>query len=182
MGSVNLEDARGLARRIAREELAPRAAAVSEIAKACASTALVYVSHSVAAKAIELAGSEDLKAAWLPEMTRGRALGAFAVHEPDSGSNAGAITTRAAKDGDRYILNGTKFFITSAGEADVYLVLVRTSPKRPWGCDGGSAPAVADPAQGGGAGRRPRDAFPAGDVTSSAAPIARCGGAAVLIR
>jgi len=172
MGSVTLEDARDLARRIAGEKLAPRAAAidrdrtfprdamtvleeagfhglivsetegglglgrsafaavVTEIAKACASTALVAVSHSVAAKAIDIAGSEGLKRTWLPNLTKGRALGAFAVHEPDSGSNAGAITTRAVRDGDRYIVNGTKFFITSAGEADVYLVLVRTDPEK----------------------------------------------------
>lgn len=59
----------------------------------------------------------------------GRSLGAFVVHEPDSGSNAGAIITRAKKEDGHYVINGTKFFITSAGEADVYLVLVRTNPE-----------------------------------------------------
>lgn len=103
---------------------------VKEIAKACASTALIYVSHSIVAKAIELAGREAVKKKWLPEMLRGQSLGAFAVHEPDCGSNAGAITTRAKKDGDAYIVNGSKFFVTSAGEADIYLVLVRTDPKK----------------------------------------------------
>ncbi len=101
-----------------------------EIASACASTALVYLSHSIVAKAIEVAADEASKKQWLPEMLKGQSLGAFAVHEPDCGSNAGAITTQARKDGDHYIVNGSKFFITSAGEANLYLVLVRTDPEK----------------------------------------------------
>jgi len=106
------------------------ASTVKEIAKACASTALIYVSHSIVAKAIENGGSETAKKTFLSEMLEGRGLGAFAVHEPDSGSNSGAIITRAKKEGGSYIVNGSKFFITSAGEADVYLVLVRTDPEK----------------------------------------------------
>jgi len=106
------------------------ASTVKEVAKACASTALIYVSHSIAAKAIEYGGSETTKKTFLSEMLKGRCLGAFAVHEPDSGSNSGAITTRAKKEGSSYIVNGSKFFVTSAGEADVYLVLVRTDPEK----------------------------------------------------
>ncbi len=106
------------------------ATVVKEIAKACPSTALVYISHSIVEKAIEYAGSEAIKKKWPLEILRKRGLGAFAVHEPDCGSNAGAITTRARKDGDAYIVNGSKFFITSAGEADIYLVLVRTDPEK----------------------------------------------------
>ena len=101
---------------------------VKEIAKACASTALIYVSHSIVAKAIEQAGSSAMKKKWTPEVLGEQILGAFAVHEPDCGRNAGAIATRAKKEGDVYIVNGSKFFITSAGEADIYLVLVRTDP------------------------------------------------------
>lgn len=101
-----------------------------EISKACASTALILVSHAIAAKAIELAAEKAVAQRWLPEMVKGQSLGAFAVHEPDSGSNAGAITTRAIQDGDHYIVNGSKFFITSAGEANLYLVLVRTDPEK----------------------------------------------------
>jgi butyryl-CoA dehydrogenase len=106
------------------------ASVVAELAKECASTALVHVSSAVVAKAIELGAGDDTRRKWLPEMTGGRSLGAFAVHEPDSGSNAGAITTRAKKEDGHYVINGTKFFITSAGEADVYLVLVRTNPEK----------------------------------------------------
>lgn len=105
-------------------------AVVKETAKACASTALVYVSHAIVEKAIEYAGSEAIKKKWPPEMLRKRGLGAFAVHESGCGSNAGAITTRAKKEGDAYLVNGSKFFITSAGEADFYMVLVRTDPEK----------------------------------------------------
>lgn len=103
---------------------------VQEISKACASTALILVSHVITAKAIELAADKDVAKRWLQEMVKGRSLGAFAVHEPNSGSNAGAITTRAIKDGNHYIVNGSKFFITSAGEANLYLVLVKTDPEK----------------------------------------------------
>ncbi|MHA1959803.1 MAG: acyl-CoA dehydrogenase family protein [Candidatus Thorarchaeota archaeon] len=106
------------------------ASVAREIGEVCASTALIYVSHAIAAKAIETAGNEATKKKWLPKMLKGQSLGAFAVHESGCGSNAGAITTNAQKDGDYYVVNGSKFFITSAGEADLYLVLVRTDPER----------------------------------------------------
>lgn len=112
------------------EERTSFASVVQELARACASTALVYTSHVIVAKAIDVAGSETMKTKWLPRLLRCQALGAFAVHEPDSGSNAGAITTKAVKVGDFYIINGSKFFITSGGEADVYMVLVRTDPEK----------------------------------------------------
>lgn len=106
------------------------ASIVQELAGACASTALAYVSHSIVAKALELFGSEESKRKWLPGMATGRILGAFAVHEPDSGSNAGAIRSTAYKDADSYIVRGSKIFVTSGGEADIYMVLVRTDSER----------------------------------------------------
>jgi butyryl-CoA dehydrogenase len=106
------------------------ASIAQELAGACASTALVYVSHSIVAKALDLFGNDASKKKWLPGMATGQILGAFAVHEPDSGCNAGAIRTSAKKEGDSYIVNGSKIFITSAGEADIYLVLVRTDPEK----------------------------------------------------
>ncbi len=106
------------------------ASIVQELARACASTSLVYVSHSIVAKALELSGSEASKEKWLSGMATGRFLGAFAVHEPDSGSNAGAIKTTAKKHGDHYVVSGSKIFVTSAGEADMYMVLVRTDPEK----------------------------------------------------
>ena len=106
------------------------ATVTKEVAKACASTALVCVSHSIVEKAIEYAGSQAIKKRWPPEILRKKGLGAFAVHEPGSGSNSGAITTWAKEEGDHYIVNGSKFFITSAGEADFYMLLVRTNPEK----------------------------------------------------
>lgn len=122
------------------------ASVASELGKACASTTLVYVSHAIVEKAVEVAASDALKQKWLPLMVSGRALGAFAVHEPNSGSNAGAITTTARKQGDHYIVNGSKFLTTSAGEADVYLVLVRTAPEK--GPQGMSALLIEKDTQG----------------------------------
>ncbi len=122
------------------------ASVISEIGGACASTALVVVSHIIAEKAIELTATESTRNVWLKRLIDGQALGAFAVHEADSGSNAGAISTTARKDGDHYIIDGSKFFITSAGEADVYLVLVRTDPDK--GLQGMSALLVEKDAPG----------------------------------
>lgn len=106
----------------------PFVAAAEEVARACASTALVYVTASVATKAIELAGSEAIKKRWMPELLSGRSVGAFAVHEPASGCNSAAIRSHARDDGHHYVVNGSKFFVTSAQEADVYVVLVRQGP------------------------------------------------------
>ncbi len=106
------------------------ASVVQEIAKACASTALIFTSHVVLIKAIEVAGNDSLKKKWLQDLSKCKSLGAVAVHEPGAGSNAGAISTQAIKDGDEYIVNGSKFFITSGGEASAYLTLVRTDPEK----------------------------------------------------
>ncbi|MFV1956435.1 MAG: acyl-CoA dehydrogenase family protein [bacterium] len=122
------------------------ASVTSELGGACSSTALVALSHLIAEKAVEVAGTDLARDKWLPLMVSGQALGAFAVHEADSGSNAGAITTTAKKDGDHYIVNGSKFFITSAGEADVYVVLVRTDPGK--GPEGMSALLMEKDARG----------------------------------
>lgn len=105
-------------------------AVVKELAKTCASTALVYVTNSAVLKALEIGACDEIQNKWLPELLSGNSLGGFAVHEPGCGSNAGAIATVAKKEGDSYIISGTKFFITSAGEADAYLVLVRTDPEK----------------------------------------------------
>ena len=96
------------------------------IAQACASTALVSVTHSVVARALAVAGSDEQKKRFLPELVAGKKMAAFAVTEPGSGSNPFAIATKAATDGDNFIVNGTKAFITGAEEAEVYLVILYT--------------------------------------------------------
>ena len=72
--------------------------------------------------------TEEQKRQWLPCMASGEVTGAFALTEPDAGSDAGALTTTAVRDGDHYILNGWKRYITNAPEADLFLVMARTDP------------------------------------------------------
>lgn len=103
---------------------------IEEIAKACASTALVTVAHHFTTQGIGIAGNSNQKERYLPDLASGQILGAFAVHEPASGCVATAIETFALKTDDGYVLNGTKFFITSAGEASVYLVLAVTDKEK----------------------------------------------------
>lgn len=101
--------------------------ALEEIAGVCASTALAVLSHSVASQAVARYGTDELKHRYLPAMAAGERLGAFAVHEAASGSVAGAIQARAELDGDFYVVDGSKFFVTNGGVADYYVTLVRTN-------------------------------------------------------
>jgi alkylation response protein AidB-like acyl-CoA dehydrogenase len=103
---------------------------MEEISRACASTGVVIGGHmSIGAMAIFRGGSEEQKKKWLPPMCEGKILGAFALTEPGAGSDAGAISTRAVLDGDYYILNGQKTFITNGGIADIYSVFAKTNPE-----------------------------------------------------
>jgi acyl-CoA dehydrogenase len=105
---------------------------IEEIATACASTAvLVDVHNSVASEPILLFGDEDQKRQWLPRLARGEILGAFALTEPSSGSDAAALKTTAKRHGDEFVLSGTKVFITGVGHAGMYLVFARTDPSQP---------------------------------------------------
>ncbi|SPD74498.1 Acyl-CoA dehydrogenase [uncultured Desulfobacterium sp.] len=82
--------------------------------------------HLAAATPIEAFGTKEQKEKYLTKMTAGKALGAFALTEPNAGSDAAAIMTSAVLRGDRYVLNGAKSFITNAGEAELYLVMAKT--------------------------------------------------------
>jgi butyryl-CoA dehydrogenase len=99
--------------------------ATEAIARACPSTALVFITHNMVARALAIAGNDDQKGRFLPAMTAGNRLGAFAATEPNSGSYPFAIATKATPNGDDYAVNGTKSFITGAEEAEVYLVVLR---------------------------------------------------------
>lgn len=103
---------------------------IEEIAKACASTALAVLSHSICSYIILYAGNDEQKMIYLPKMAKGETLGAFCVHESNCGSNALALETRTVLKEDKYIVNGSKIFITNAQEAQVYAVLVRTDPSK----------------------------------------------------
>ncbi|SIQ74448.1 acyl-CoA dehydrogenase family protein [Micromonospora avicenniae] len=87
---------------------------------------IVSVSLGLVAKSIAAHGTAEQRARWLPELCSGAALGCFALTEPDSGSDAAALATRAVRDGDDWLLTGTKTFITNGTTADVALVFART--------------------------------------------------------
>jgi len=84
---------------------------------------------TIGAKPIELHGTADQKARYLPRLCSGEWIGAFGVSEPDAGSDAAAIRASGRRDGDRWVLNGTKTFITNGPVCDVFTVVVRTDPE-----------------------------------------------------
>ncbi len=100
---------------------------IEELAQACASTAVIVDVHtSVGTEPILLFGDEEQKARWLPALATGELLGAFALTEPSSGSDAASLKTTARRNGRGYVLNGTKVFITNIGRAGLYVVFART--------------------------------------------------------
>lgn len=167
--SEELQMLRETVRRLAREELAPRAAetdrsgefdhhvaglfgelglltltlppehggleesrctglcvCVEEVAKVCASSALMMIIQAVGSFPIVHAGSPEVHARYLPRLAEGRSLAAYLVTEPGVGSDVASLRTTATRDGDGWVLNGTKVFATNGGVADVYSVLART--------------------------------------------------------
>ncbi|TMG58890.1 MAG: acyl-CoA dehydrogenase [Chloroflexi bacterium] len=102
---------------------------IEELAQACAATAVIVDVHSsVGTEPILLFGDEDQKRKWLPQLASGQLLGAFALTEPASGSDAAALKMTARRNGSGYVLNGTKVFITNIGRAGLYVVFARTGP------------------------------------------------------
>jgi len=99
-----------------------------QIAQADMSTAVWLAVHNMVSGLIAKFGNEEQRQRWLPGMAAGELLGAFALSEAHAGSDAANIRCLARRDGDDYILNGTKFWVTSAGQADIYAVMVRTDP------------------------------------------------------
>src|SRR6185437_8826376 len=103
--------------------------AIEELSKVSAVVGVILSVHtSVGTNPIMYFGNEEQKNRYLPKMASGEYLGAFCLTESSSGSDAGALRTRAVKDGDNYVLNGSKMFITNGGVADVYIVFASTSP------------------------------------------------------
>jgi alkylation response protein AidB-like acyl-CoA dehydrogenase len=100
--------------------------AVEEIAKACASTALILMIQELGTLPIKLFGSEELKDRFLPRCASGEWSPAFALSEPDAGSDPGGMITRAVEDGDDWVIDGTKNWITNLGVADFYVVFAVT--------------------------------------------------------
>jgi butyryl-CoA dehydrogenase len=106
------------------------AMAVEEISRNCASMGVTLSAHtSLCIWPILHLASEEQKQRWLPRLASGESLGALGLTEPGAGSDVGATAMTAVRDGDSYILNGTKIFITNAYYADIYVILVRTGDK-----------------------------------------------------
>ncbi len=100
---------------------------VEELSRVCATTGVIVSSHtSLCCDPIAKYGTADQKARYLPDLLSGRKLGAFGLTEPGAGTDAAGQQTKAVLDGDTYILNGSKIFITNGGQADVYIIFAMT--------------------------------------------------------
>jgi len=100
--------------------------ATEEFSKACGGIAVSYAASALGSYPIILYGSDEQKKKYLPDIASGKKLAAFALTEAGAGSDAGAVSTTATKEGDYYVLNGVKQWITNGGEADTYTVVAMT--------------------------------------------------------
>jgi alkylation response protein AidB-like acyl-CoA dehydrogenase len=101
---------------------------IEEVARACASSSLIPSVNKLGTMPIILAGSDDLKKRYLSPVAAGTGMFSYCLSEPEAGSDAGAMKTRAVRDGDGYVLNGVKRWITNAGISDYYTVFAVTDP------------------------------------------------------
>lgn len=104
--------------------------ALEELAKVCASSSLIMAGHELGITPIMIAGSDAQKRIWLPAASSGQVIVAFGLTEPQAGSDVAAIRTKAVRDGDRYIINGRKCFITNADIAQHYVIFAKTDPDK----------------------------------------------------
>ncbi len=101
-----------------------------ELSRSCGGISLILAATALAVQPIMIAATHEQKLKFLVPLATGRKIGAFCVTEPDSGSDAGSVKTSAVKDGDHWVLNGTKQWITNAGTADIYCVIAVTDKKK----------------------------------------------------
>ncbi|MCK5126456.1 MAG: acyl-CoA dehydrogenase family protein [candidate division Zixibacteria bacterium] len=105
--------------------------AMEELSAACAGLMItISVHNSLCCEAINKFGSEELKDKYLPNMAAGKIIGAYCLTEPNAGTDAASIKTSAVKKGDKYVLNGTKTFVTNGGLAGVFIVFAVTDPEK----------------------------------------------------
>jgi alkylation response protein AidB-like acyl-CoA dehydrogenase len=104
--------------------------AIEEISKTCASTALMLMVQELGTLPIRLFGTDELKQRFLPRCATGEWTPAFALSEPEAGSDPGGMITRAVRDGDEWVISGTKNWITNLGIADFYVVFAVTDPEQ----------------------------------------------------
>src|SRR5687768_5092371 len=103
------------------------------LARACPAFSAFISIHNMTAWMIDRYGSEAQRQGFVPKLTSMEWLGSYCLTEPGSGSDAAALKTRAVRDGSHYVLNGTKQFISGAGDSDVYIVMARTGAEGPKG-------------------------------------------------
>jgi alkylation response protein AidB-like acyl-CoA dehydrogenase len=101
---------------------------IEEVARACAASSLIPAVNKLGTLPLLLAGSPELRARYLPKVASGESMFSYCLSEPDAGSDAAAMKTRAERDGDHYLLNGGKMWITNAGVSDFYTVFAVTEP------------------------------------------------------
>ncbi|MCU0643063.1 MAG: acyl-CoA dehydrogenase family protein [bacterium] len=101
-----------------------------ELSRACGGVALAVAASALGSFPVVISGTKQQKEKYLPDLADGKYLAAFCLTEPEAGSDAGAIKTKAVRDGDYYILNGKKHFITNGGVAKLYTVIASTDPSK----------------------------------------------------
>ncbi|MDH7578800.1 MAG: acyl-CoA dehydrogenase [Bacillota bacterium] len=102
------------------------AIAIEEVSRANATLGIIIAAHKLGSDALMIAGTEEQKQKYLAPIARGEKLAAFGLTEPGAGSDAGSLATTAERDGDTWVLNGTKCFITNCGPAEIYVVAAKT--------------------------------------------------------
>ncbi|MFI5680911.1 acyl-CoA dehydrogenase family protein [Streptomyces cellulosae] len=103
---------------------------IEEVARACASSSLIPAVNKLGSLPVILSGSEDLKKKYLGPLAKGDGMFSYCLSEPDAGSDAAGMKTKAVRDGDHYVLNGVKRWITNAGESEYYTVMAVTDPSK----------------------------------------------------
>ncbi|HEX5996330.1 MAG TPA: acyl-CoA dehydrogenase family protein [Jiangellales bacterium] len=106
---------------------------IEEVARACASTSLIPAVNKLGTMPLLLAGSDELKQRYLPPVARGDAMFSYGLSEREAGSDVASMVTKAVRDGDEWVLNGQKSWITNAGESSYYTVMAITDPDAPRG-------------------------------------------------
>ncbi|MDT9684776.1 acyl-CoA dehydrogenase family protein [Streptomyces sp. TRM76323] len=103
---------------------------IEEVARVCASSSLIPAVNKLGSLPVILSGSEDLKRKYLGPLAKGDAMFSYCLSEPDAGSDAAGMKTKAVRDGDHYVLNGVKRWITNAGVSEYYTVMAVTDPEK----------------------------------------------------
>ncbi|WP_405359360.1 acyl-CoA dehydrogenase family protein [Kitasatospora sp. NBC_00085] len=103
---------------------------IEEVARVCASSSLIPAVNKLGSLPVQLSGSQELKAKYLGALARGEGMFSYCLSEPDAGSDAAGMKTRAVRDGDFWVLNGVKRWITNAGVSEFYTVMAVTDPEK----------------------------------------------------